>query len=60
MVLGTLGLGILIYKGHSDFNGLTDEFETKKNQVGRLQSGQLFPNESNLEDKIYNEIKIIS
>lgn len=51
MVLGTLGLGILIYKGHSDFNGLTDEFETKKNQVGRLQSGQLFPNESNLEDK---------
>jgi hypothetical protein len=51
MVLGTLVLGFLIFKGRSDFNGLTDKFETQKDQVNRLQSGQLFPNESNLEEK---------
>ncbi len=51
MVLGTLVLGFFIYKGRSDFNELTANFERTEKQVNRLQNGQLFPNESNLEEK---------
>ncbi|HAA86683.1 MAG TPA: hypothetical protein DCE22_00410, partial [Verrucomicrobiales bacterium] len=51
MIAGTLVLGFLIYKGRSDFNALQTSFTDKKSQVNRLQSSQLFPNESNLEQK---------
>ena len=51
MVVGTLLLGFFIYKGRNDYNALAGNFDQKQKQVDRLQAGQLFPNESNLEEK---------